>query len=119
MLKTCHGEAVRTLAFKLLSEKEYTANAICMLITNYCKNDREALLKALYRLPVTYSNTSGWHGVMHHIFWAFGQEACQTYPREFLYYIYQNSLCSGCREEAVKKLVQEKGMTSDMMNECH
>ena len=64
MLKTCHGEAVRTLAFKLLPEKNYTANAICMLITNYCKNDREALLKALYRLPVTYSNTSSWHGVM-------------------------------------------------------
>lgn len=119
VLKTCHGEAVRTLAFKLLPEKEYTANAICMLITNYCKNDREALLKALYRLPVTYSNTSSWHGVMHHILWAFGQEAYQTYPREFLYYIYQNSLCSGCREDAVKLLVQEKGMTSEMMNECH
>lgn len=118
VLKTCHGEDVRILAFKLLSEKEYTAHAICMLITNYCKSDKEALLKLLYCLPVTYSDASGWHGVMRHILWAFGQRECQSYPREFLYYIYQNSLCSGCREEAVKQLVQEKGLTSEMMSEC-
>ncbi|MFR2407206.1 MAG: hypothetical protein ACLS76_18820, partial [Eubacterium callanderi] len=79
---------------------------------------KEALLKLLYCLPVTYSDASGWHGVMRHILWAFGQRECQSYPREFLYYIYQNSLCSGCREEAVKQLVQEKGLTSEMMSEC-
>lgn len=117
-LKTCRGEAVRLLALKLLPEKANTASAICMLITNYCKNDKEALFKALYRLPVTYSNVSGWHEIMRHILWAFEQEACQAYPRELLDYIYQNSLCSGCREKAVKYLVQHKWLTSEMMSEC-
>ncbi|WP_195268857.1 hypothetical protein [Eubacterium sp. 1001713B170207_170306_E7] len=119
VLETCRDEAVRILALKLLSEKVHTANAICMLITNYCKNDKNALLKALYRLPVTYSNVSGWHGITRHILWAFEQGVCRVYPRELLDYIYRNSLCSGCREEAVKQLIRQKWLTSEIMNECH
>ncbi|MFR3144983.1 hypothetical protein DW091_19245 [Eubacterium sp. AM05-23] len=118
VLEKCRGEEVRTLAFELLPQKEYTANAICMLITNYCKSDKEKLLRALYRLPVTYSGSNGWHGVVHHILWAFEQGDGREYPRELLHYIYQNSLCSGCRENAVKHLVRKKWLTSEIMSEC-
>lgn len=119
VLERCEGAAVRALAFELLEKGEYTSSAFCMLVTNYRKEDKELLLKILQNCPVTYSNSSGWHNMVLHILWAFERKACKDYPKELLYYIYNFSLCSCCREYAVQCLAQRKWLTAEIIDECH
>lgn len=115
-LELCESEAVREFALRLLSKGERTDNALCMLITNYRKCDKTAILNGLYGLAVTYSDESYWHGVALHIIRMFSEG--KKLPRELLNYIYENSLCSCCRESAVVYMGKRRWLTDEIINEC-
>ena len=87
-----------------------------MLLSNYKKEDKQLLLDELYKIPVDYSNESDWHSMGLHILDVKDQNV--KLPGEFLCYIYETTLCSCCREYAVKDLSKRRLLTKEMIEEC-
>lgn len=116
VLINCKSEAVRQYAHELFSAKENMHYAIQMLISNYTPDDKDLLLSALHDIKVDKNDTTGWHGIGFHIITAFDKKA--ALPKEFLLYIYETTLCSCCREKAVRHLAKRKWLTEDIIREC-
>lgn len=66
-------------------------------------------------MTIDPDDTSGWHSVVRQILETDNEIFL---PDEFLTFIYENSLCSGCRENAVKKLLNRNLLTDKMISEC-
>lgn len=116
VLGNCKSTAVGQYAHELFDAGENTYHAIQMLIPNYTRDDKSQLLSALRRLKVDYRDESGWHGIGLHILEAFNRKI--QLPRECLLYIYETSLCSCCRERAVRHLAKHRWLTADKLEEC-
>lgn len=108
--------AVREYAIQLLQSGQNLAQAICMLIMNYQKQDYDLLLSSLDKLHISYSDDDDWHSVVHSILSAFKRK--DKLPKECLLFIYNKSLCSFCREYAVRELAKHKWLSEDMKAEC-
>lgn len=103
-------------AIELLTRGQNINYAICMLIKNYQKQDKDLLLNSLSKVKIDYSLNNDWHSVVHAIFDAFDEKI--RLPKETLLFIYNNSLCSFCREYAVRRLAKHKLITEDIKAEC-
>ncbi len=116
VLTNCTSAVVRRYALELLGSGENPYYAVQMLIFNYTPEDKTILLSALYRLRVDNKDESGWHGIGLHILDAFDRK--RRLPKECLLYIYETSLCSCCREHAVRLLAKHRWLTADIIEEC-
>ncbi|MCQ2430208.1 MAG: hypothetical protein MJ192_07755 [Clostridia bacterium] len=86
---------------------------ICILLKNYRSADKERLLAAVRALSVTYDERSGWHGVVMQI-----KDRSVRLPDEFYLWVYESSLCSCCREDAVRVLGRRGRLTPALLEEC-
>lgn len=116
VLGDSRGKAVHDFAIGLMHEKGCISDALNMLIVNYEKEDRQLLLSALDNIKVSYSDESNWHSVVSTILTAF--ERGVKLPKEALLFIYNRSLCSFCRECAVRRLAKRRWLTAEMREEC-
>lgn len=116
VLTNCRSTVVRQYALELLASGENSYYAIQMLIFNYTPEDKPILLSALYRLGADNKDEPGRHGIGLHILDAFDRKL--RLPKECLLYIYETSLCSCCREHAVRLLAKHRWLTADIMEEC-
>ena len=87
---------------------------LALILQNYRDMYRDDLLAALYRQPVSYQN-GDWHMALGAILDA---EENRPLPPEFLLVVYERSLCSGCRAEAVRYLDKHGLLTPDLAAEC-
>lgn len=117
VLSESKDTVIRDFALHLIKNDIKKPDAICMLINNYTKADKSILFSALEAVPVTYSNNSCWHGIVCTIIDAF--EAKAKLPKELLFYVYNNSLCSCCRESAVKIMAKHRWLTPEIIRECY
>lgn len=106
VLTSCKSTAVLSYAQGLLSDEKYKTYAIEMLLCNYSPDIKELLLAELYKLKIDYGDESDWHGVGSKILDVYDQNV--KLPREFLLYIYETTLCSCCREYAVRALAKHR-----------
>lgn len=116
VLTNCKSEAVRNYALRLLESERHLSYAVQMLIENYRPCDRERLLSVLRNIRVDYKDTSDWHSIGSKILDAYSKKI--RLPKEFLLWIYENTLCSYCRESAVRKLSRHKWLTPELIEEC-
>ena len=116
VLTNCKSDAVRQYAHELLDSGENTDYAIKMLIFNYTPDDKSLLLSALSSLKVDYNDESDWHRIGLKIFDAFDLKI--KLPKECLLFIYETTLCSFCRESAVRYLAKHKWLTANIIEEC-
>lgn len=106
---------VKEYAYQLIREQRHLSEALVMLFQNYEKQDNEIILKLLKKQPVRYSD-----GIWHHVFnkaldWLKNNPEA---PQEVIYYLYEHTLCSQCRESIVKFMIDRNLITDEIGNEC-
>ena len=116
VLGNCKSAVVKRYAYELLDAGENTYDAIRMLISNYTPDDKSLLLSALHHLKVDYQDESGWHGIGLHILEADARKI--KLPKECLLYIYETTLCSCCRDYAIRALAKHRWLTANIIEEC-
>lgn len=98
-----------------IAKTEVNLDALYMLITNYTENDFDLLLNTLALLEVDFENENGWHGIVSYIL----DKAPNGFlPDEVLFFVYEKSFCSCCREEAVKQMYNRGVLTEEILKEC-
>lgn len=116
VLTSCRSEEVRAYALALLTKGEHVTDALQMLICNYKNRDKALLLHALYEIRADYRETADWHGVGSRIL---GAKALGVrLPHEFFLYVYETTLCSFCRECAVRALAARHALSRELLEEC-
>ncbi|MDE6219775.1 MAG: hypothetical protein K2G51_04980 [Lachnospiraceae bacterium] len=73
------------------------------------------MASAVEQIPITYWDT-GWHGAFSDIIDLF-EEPGKGKPNELLLYMYQNTLCSFCREHIVKQMGRRRMLTRELLEE--
>lgn len=116
VLESCQSEVVRTYAYELLDRKEYTSHALRMLLCNYTPKDKSLLLSELYKRKIDYKDDSDWHSIGSKILNVHDQNV--KLPKEFFIYVYETTLCSCCREYAIRALARRRWLTNDIIGEC-
>ncbi|MDE6365554.1 MAG: hypothetical protein K2L86_15050 [Lachnospiraceae bacterium] len=106
---------VRDYAIALLRKGEHTADAVSMLAANYEAADRELFVDAVRRIPITYED-GYWHSAFHDVMDLFSASG-KDKPKELLLYMYQNTLCSYCREHVVMEMGRRRMLTRELLEE--
>lgn len=78
--------------------------------------DVDGLTKKLDGIVIDKDDESGWHGAVIDVLRA--SEKGAEIPRSVLGFIYDNSLCSCCRYNAVKALDKRGWLSEDILREC-
>lgn len=115
VLTNCESEAVHKYAYKLLEQRQQISYAIEIILNNYTQEDKDILLSELKNIRVDYSNESKWHAIGSKIFDMYDRKS--KLPKDFLIYIYNTTLCSYCREYAVRKLAKHRWLTNEIIEE--
>lgn len=116
ILTNCQSGIVRDYAFSLLQAKKHKAHALRMLLCNYTPKDKQFLLDELNALKVTYRDECDWHTIGFTILDLCAKD--KELPKEFLFYIYNTTLCSCCRYAAIRELDKRQWLTPDIIEEC-
>lgn len=106
---------VREYAHILLQERKHAARAVSMLVANYEDEDRELFVNAVKQIPVTYKDKA-WHDAFSDILYML-QGTTKNKPKELLFYMYQNTLCSFCREYIVKEMGRRRMLPEELLEE--
>ncbi len=116
ILTSCRSDIVRQYAEELVRERNHISCALQMLICNYIPENKSLLLTELYKLPIDYQDEFDWHTIGFTILATYDKGL--RLPKEFLLYIYNTTLCSCCREYAIRELAKHKWLTGDIIKEC-
>lgn len=116
VLKNCQSKVVHDYALLLLKKEQHKEYALEMLLQNYTLSDKAFLLDVLYALDVSYEEESGWHSIGFKILDLF--ESGKKLTKEFLLYVYNTTLCSCCRDRAVRTLAKHRWLTKEIIEEC-
>lgn len=106
------SEKSHDIAIRLL-EENYSYTALMLLIHSYTDNDKQLLMKYLDKLEIDHDNKSGWHCVISEII-----HDLEVMPVEAVMFVYERSMCSCCRERAVKELIKRELLTDELLSEC-
>lgn len=107
---------VHDFAYQLFMNED-KQKAFPILLFNYQPTDKELLLDYLDSLTVDLSDTNGWHHIVHSIL-DVAETENNAMPDEYLLWIYNNSMCSCCREYALDVLESRGSITFEMLMEC-
>ncbi|MDE5780419.1 MAG: hypothetical protein K2I03_02930 [Lachnospiraceae bacterium] len=106
---------VKEYANMLIQEKRNLPYALVMIFSNYTKEDDGIILKLLKQQKISYKNGL-WHWVFQRTLdWL---EKNQDAPDAAVYYLYENTLCSWCRESVVELMINRGLITEDIRREC-
>lgn len=106
---------VREYALELIQNKTHETEALLMIIRNYENADRDFVVNAVKRIPITYEDGE-WHWVFGDIMELFAS-AGKHKPKELLLYMYRNTLCSLCRMDIVKEMGRRRMLTKELLTE--
>ena len=95
------------------------ADAICCLISNYRRGDRELLISLVRSLPV-YETRGDWHAVFSDIreLIAADPAADEELSAALLPYIYRKGFCSECRLDTLELMADRGLVTPELLAEC-
>ena len=107
------GDRLHDYAKDLL-EKGFNPDAIIILINNIKAEDGLFVMKYLEQLPVTNENEESWHSIVSAIV---HNGNGPDFPISLLYWAYEASLCSVCREGIVKALMNRNHLPDQYREE--
>ncbi len=114
-LTYCKSDAVYSFAKSILDSDRKTA-AIEMLLMNYRPEDKDSLFAEIKNYTIGYNSKYDWHSITSKIISA--SDAGIHIPKEYLMYVYENTLCSYCRQNAVEALSKRRMLDKNIMKEC-
>ncbi|MCM1499052.1 MAG: hypothetical protein NC124_11370, partial [Clostridium sp.] len=110
---------VHHYALELLQENEHLEDVIYMLANNYTAADCDILVSLVKALPVTVQEKNvHWHGAFTAVLNLLETRGVKRPPKELLYYMYENTLCSCCRESILREMSRRKMLTREIIEEC-
>ena len=110
---------VHNYALELLQKNEHLEDVISMLANNYAKTDCKILVSLVKALPVTYQEKDiCWHGPFMAVLDLLKTRGVKHPPKELLYYMYEHTLCSCCRESILREMRRRKMLTGEILQEC-
>ena len=109
------AECVHDFALKKLRKyrKNFPAELVMILINNYSHDDKNFLLEIINHFEVNRTNDFGWHNIVLEII-----RYIEEIPDEFIFFVYEKSMCSCCRESAVNELIRRNLFTEEIKSEC-
>ena len=116
VLTNCQSNVVREYAVELLGNEKYKLYALKMLLCNYTPDIKQLLLSEIYKIKVDYKDELDWHSLGLKIINVCDQNV--RLPKEFFIYVYNTTLCSVCREHAIRTLSKHRWLTRDIIEEC-
>lgn len=96
----------------------YFEDIIGMLANNYQKQDYTCLVSIVKQMPVTYYGEMNWHSVYCSVRDIFKEKGVRNPPKELLFYMYEYSLCSCCREFILWEMSRRRMLTENILREC-
>ena len=108
--------AVRDFAWELLASNP--DNALPIVIKNYLPEDEARLYARLQAYPVDYACKSNWHWLHLAIFDLFEKDSgVDSPPKHLLPLVYETTLCSCCRETAVRLMGRYRMIAPELWEE--
>ncbi len=107
---------LREFALMVLQEDPGNGSVVILLLNNGLPGDEKILFSALIKLKIDYGDSENWHDAFSAVMVADFKKI--SVPKEVLYYIYENSLCSFCRGSAIRLLARKRWLTEDILHEC-
>lgn len=94
-------------------------NFLPLLIKNYLPEDEEWLYRFISELKIDREDSSNWHAYHFDIQDLFDKkDGVQNPPKRFLPLMYEQTLCSCCREYTLKYMGKWRMLTTELLNEC-
>ncbi len=115
VLTYCRSDAVYSFAKSILDSDRRTV-AIEMLLMNYRSEDKHSLFAEIKKYTIDYNSKYDWHSITSKIISA--SDAGIPIPKEYLMYVYENTLCSYCRKNAIEALAKRRWLTADIIREA-
>lgn len=116
-LEHVRHEKVHQFAFALAERKASIPEAAAILACNYRPEDREPFVGLVKRIPVTYDDAK-WHHVFYAVLTLLKTRGVKNAPTELLPYMYEQTLCSFCREYTVREMGRRHMLTEEILKEC-
>ena len=109
------ADCLHDFALKKLKRyrKNFPFEIVIILINNYSPEDKNFLLEIINRFKIDCTNSSGWHNIVLGIV-----SNIENLPDEFVYFVYEKSMCSFCRESAVDEFIRRNLFTEKIRSEC-
>ena len=109
------ADCIHDFALKKLKKyrKNFPAELVMILINNYSPDDKNFLLEIISKFKIDRENNSGWHNIVLEIV-----RNIEEIPDEFIFFVYEKSMCSCCRESAVDELIRRNLFTEEIKSEC-
>ena len=114
-LTNCQSDAVHDFALSIL-DSDRKIHAIEMLLMNYRPEDDERLFSEIQKYKIDYDDAYNWHSVTSKIVTVYFSGV--KLPRKYIMYVYNNTLCSYCRANAVESFSKRRMLTEEMAEEC-
>lgn len=115
ILTRTKGKTVRDYSIELIENKKYIEYALSMLFTNYIKEDMDLIFSTLKLIKVNYREGM-WHEVYSNaISWI---EHDRKVPEKIILFLYENILCSYCREYIVRVMSNRGILRDTLLKEC-
>ncbi len=87
-----------------------------IFIMNYEEQDEEMLVSLVKSIKVNRNTETGWHGIFRNVLeikkWG------MKVPASLLYYMYENTYCSCCREHILRQMGKQRLLTNEILKEC-
>ena len=109
-----HAFALELLAGDREEEKTYAVN---MLLRNYKAEDKELVIELVKAVPISRDRDE-WHSIFRLVMDVLADRSVKKPPRELLPYMYENTLCSRCREYIVLEMGKRQMLTAELLEEC-
>ena len=109
------ADCLHDFALKKLKRyrKNFPFEIVIILINNYSPEDKNFLLEIINRFKIDCTNSSGWHNIVLEIV-----SNIENLPDEFVYFVYEKSMCLFCRESAVDEFIRRNLFTEKIRSEC-
>lgn len=105
------SEKSREIALKQL-EENYSVEALALFICNCSRDDTEYLMGYLNALKIDRDEGDWHYAVLKAL------DNAENLPDKAVVYIYEKSMCSCCRRDAVEELIRRGAFTEEMAEEC-
>lgn len=109
-------ERVHEYALELIRENRLKYMPYIMLIRNYQPREMAMIIELVKSVPI--SSDGNWHEVFFAVQDLFKDKDIKEPPKELLFYIYKNTLCSTCREYVVTEMGRRRMLTKEILEEC-
>ncbi len=108
------SDCIHDFAVRLLN-RNFSSEAVQLLINNYHENDKSLLIKSLDSIEIDREDKKSWHSIVMSIT---DEDNISLLPDEAVIFVYEKSMCSCCREDAVDELIRRNIFKDNIVSEC-